>query len=593
MQNRYRTDMISYEILKNKVKLPTFQRPVVWPDKDVRNFLDSIHRGFPFGSLLLFEYNGDNKLSLIDGLQRYSALQKFEKNKISYVDIDEEVNIILSYYMNDDYNSKQEKIEKEKIIRETISNVFKNTEEVNSNAMALKDAFEKTNLIMIDKNGEYGLIQSQMNINNKLESYIKLKDLKIPYVQFDGDESELSKIFEKLNRGGKTLSRFQVFAAQWSNYEINLQDGEITNKIVESTANRYLKLNESRGIEIENFDYDSFIENKKINLSELCYSLGELILEYIPYEKATDTLKEELGYNTMAIVLGVPSNKLHLIVKKIEIINSNWIEINIKKILRIYEDLEEIFSDKFNHPGKSNTYNFTFINYQYLSFFATLWYVKYDNNFETNPKFRDEYTQTLNNLVQHYLYDLVRNHWSSTGDKKLNISYMDNRNIYYNKVLKKDLEPSLNQFEKNNLESDKLNIKRKEKTLITYLLKDVQFSNEKSYDFEHIIPRKEIKKLNNGTEKIYGGNSLGNITILNSKDNRAKQNHTIYKFSDDFDSLNLNEDYLFDIYYPKYEAIKFLDDKNLLDKEKIKKSNVLIKNRSKNVSAELIKKILE
>ncbi len=56
MQNRYNTDLIEYKKLKTKVKLPKFQRPVVWPEKDVRNFLDSIHRGFPFGSLLVFEY---------------------------------------------------------------------------------------------------------------------------------------------------------------------------------------------------------------------------------------------------------------------------------------------------------------------------------------------------------------------------------------------------------------------------------------------------------------------------------------------------------------------------------------------------------
>ena len=36
------------------IKLPRFQRPFVWKDKDVRKLLDSIYKGYPIGSILLW-----------------------------------------------------------------------------------------------------------------------------------------------------------------------------------------------------------------------------------------------------------------------------------------------------------------------------------------------------------------------------------------------------------------------------------------------------------------------------------------------------------------------------------------------------------
>ncbi len=588
-QNRYKTEMISYYELKERVNLPMFQRPVVWPEKDVKNFLDSIHRGFPFGSLLLFEYPQDEKLSLIDGLQRFSALKKFENNKIDYVDISEYRGKILDFYLTPN-PSKQEKEDKTKKIDLVLKRVFADLEQVNSKPHLLID--ELNNMWQLeDKNAEREIIQIQNDIKNHIDNYINLSEVKIPYVQFDGDESELATIFEKLNRGGKTLSRFQVFSAQWSNYQIQLNEENYNRKIVKIIATRYMKLNESRGIKIEGFDFDSFVEEKKINLSELCYALGDLITDEINFEKKTESLNEEIGYNTLAIILNVHPGQLHKIVNKKDIINDKWIEETFTNIIKIYKDINEYFSNIYKHPGKKEAYNYTFINYQYLSFFATLWNIKYDENFEVKPKYSIDYKQTLLNLNPHYIYDLITSRWSSTGDKKLYECY--SKNFYINVIRKKDLEPALSQYERRNLEDEKINIRNREKTLITFLLHKVKFDDNKTYDFEHVIPRKVIGKINkNNIDKIFGGNSLGNITILSTRDNRAKGKETIYDYSEKFDTLSVEKNFLDDIHYPSLDKISFLADKYLDEEMLVKKSNSLIKERSKNIVHEIIKGIV-
>lgn len=585
-QNRYETGMIGYYDLKEQVKLPKFQRPLVWPEKDIINFLDSIHKGFPFGSLLLYKYKEENKLSLIDGLQRFTALKKFEKNRIKYIAIDEYIEKILVFFIDKSSTvSSSEKNDKINKIKNIVNEVFKKSE---LDVYELRDTLLENMPSIIDENGKTELPRIQDQISKHIKNYIDLESVKIPYVEFNGDEGELSTIFEKLNRGGKTLSRFQVFAAQWSNYEIELNDDKYNKKIIQIIASRYTKLNKTREIEIEGFDYDDFLEEKKINLSEFCYALGEIICEEIPFEKISENLKDEFGYISLAVVLNIDPRKLHEIVEKKEEVNQEFIEKISDNILKIYIDIKEFFAKIYKHPGKKEKYNFTFSNYQYLSFFTTLWKIKINEKFEINAHYKNKYEETLKNFNRHYLNDLLKETWSSTGDKKLYECYEKNK--YEGPVYKRSFEPRLIDYEEKNLKNAQSSIKKKEKTLITFLLQDVEFDTEKEYDFEHIIPKNIIKKTNEKyEEKINGGNSLGNITILSTTDNRSKGDKSIYDFAGKYDTMGVEKVFLEDIYYPKKENLSFLNT----DEKIVKNSNKMIKERSKNIINEIIKKLLK
>lgn len=89
---KYESGSISYSDLKNKVTVPEYQRDIVWTDKAKSDFIDALAKGFPFGSLLLYQVNGsdvnvkdkNNEYSIIDGLQRYSTMREFEDDPGSF-----------------------------------------------------------------------------------------------------------------------------------------------------------------------------------------------------------------------------------------------------------------------------------------------------------------------------------------------------------------------------------------------------------------------------------------------------------------------------------------------------------------------------
>lgn len=75
-----------------KVIIPIFQRGLRWKDQKKVDFIDSLNRGYPFGSLL-FAKHDTNTYAVVDGLQRGSTVCDYvfnplTKNNLSAIDDD-------------------------------------------------------------------------------------------------------------------------------------------------------------------------------------------------------------------------------------------------------------------------------------------------------------------------------------------------------------------------------------------------------------------------------------------------------------------------------------------------------------------------
>lgn len=194
-----------------EIKLPKFQRPFVWKDKDVRKLFDSIYKGYPIGSILLWLSSlplaserslGDLDIEvkddfptnyLLDGQQRLSslcgALYWNGKNSNSLWNISFD-------------------LEKEEFIhpKDTFKiNYFPLNKLINTsdfiNQCKVFDIHEK-------KNTYY----------DRAEKLLKsIKDYKIPAVRI-GDMSinEVAPIFERINSTGRKLTIVDLMrAATW------------------------------------------------------------------------------------------------------------------------------------------------------------------------------------------------------------------------------------------------------------------------------------------------------------------------------------------------------------------------------------------
>lgn len=605
--NKYRSSEMLYSNLKDSVVLPNFQRRLVWSKQQKEAFIETLHNGYPFGSILIYRYNDNgtekNKFSLIDGLQRYTTIKDFQESPENYIKFTNIINDIMST-ISKDYDGTvtvSTEIKCKDTIRKSISDIIKN--EKLKEPYALVDLLKKDGLSGLYKEKfDRSIIEIQPKITEQINDHIDVDTITIPCIEFTGDENELATVFENLNRGGKKLSKYQVFAAQWSIHDIQLSSQPNSSKILEKVISRYERLIEEREIEIENYDSEDMKLSKRINLSELCCAIGELILETMPVFWDSTAVESEdkanaIGYSTVAVTLGISNKKLDTISNHIELFNTNeFLEDFIQKIINEYSTINNYFEKYLSQPGISPQKKYESKltpDFQLLSFFASLWSVKYEINttkkvIETTPHYKNHYQTTLNNFIYHYIEDILTKRWSGTGDSKLDDIYID-KNYRYLKPLAKDtLEETLRKFwdEKSSVSS--IRFEPISKMLIT-----VQSSFYKdqfkaiSYDFEHVISKKSIATIYK-QDNIPAG-SLGNIMYLDSSYNRSKRDLNLY--SSLHEGQKLDDNFLENSLYPGKNLLEEIEKDLVSNKKDSHRVIDLITIRGKNILNNLIENL--
>ena len=69
--------------VNSKFKIPNIQRGLVWKSMQMELLWDSILRGFPIGSMLVLDKEGNGEGDILDGQQRANAIiTGFNKNEI-------------------------------------------------------------------------------------------------------------------------------------------------------------------------------------------------------------------------------------------------------------------------------------------------------------------------------------------------------------------------------------------------------------------------------------------------------------------------------------------------------------------------------
>lgn len=538
---KYSISTMNFYELKNKATVPKFQRRLVWSEKQKSEFIHTLKKGFPFGSILIYKYEKEDLYSIIDGLQRFSTMDDYNSFPHKYIDFSEYVNQIslLIDSTNVEFYNKNYK----KQFTDIIHSVLASRSNVTDYTIGSKLYTEISKIVTIPNNTverslEFVALQSK--ITNYVDQYLKIDDISIPAIEFKGDESELADVFQNLNRGGKKLTKYQVFAAQWSNINLKL-NVEIYNKeILDRVVNRYIRLNDKRGIEIIDFDEDEMRKEREINLSEFCYALGILVCEKMKVfwkdSDISEDLANEIGYSTLGIVLKVENNKLHEIIQQKKFFtNPIYLEDLVRKILEEFEKINNYFEKYLRLPGLSITKfeGKTATNFQILSYFASLWNIRYTNiindfKIETNPKYHPIYQTTLANFIYYFINDAVKGHWSGTGDKLLNEFYITNHKRYQKKISKDQLEQRILDWYEEVISKPSLRFDNISKTLFTILSSYYRNNlGSDKYDYEHIISQIKVKNVYKST--IIPAGSLGNVMLLDENYNRSKQGNNLYQ----------------------------------------------------------------
>ncbi|TCG11079.1 DUF262 domain-containing protein [Mycoplasma todarodis] len=543
---------------KNNFEIPKYQRNLVWKSSKRIKLIKSVQEGFPIGTMLLYE-NKNKKFQIIDGLQRFSTLQDYFNEPMKYIKESDKLNKLL-----------MKEFKNEKHIIKIYEFLEKEIHDMNVLSMEIFMFLEGE--FSLDKKTARELSKKIIELIN--DEHGQVEKIIIPAILYKGSEENLPKIFENINTTGTQLSRFDILAASWPDYEVKFSSEDVLKKIQDRYENMYQELE----IEIE-YEKETF----KPAAFDFAYGLGAFLNDRFP-----SLFKSKKGFSTSPVGFNLLSLEVFKNVSDIEKLSTLWKrtkEENDKSIKNIIEACEMV--DKYltlitiNKLTSKKSYVLT--EYQVYSLIGYVMKMKYENSFDE----RD----FQNYAWKRCLVDLLKNYWSGSGDSKVNAVMQQSDKVYEVDVNYKNFVTLFEGYMENENKSTKLqNVSSLNKQILSILFQKSGIDTLKKMDIEHITPKTYLTKKEN-----LPVSPLSNLTFLPKFDNRSKGKMTIWQLQKKQKSefFDLIKDKLKDYHYPTKEELNFVASNNINEntykKFLAKRTKMLVKLFEKIVKDESVK----
>jgi hypothetical protein len=524
---------------KQKIIIPKYQRNIVWDTDQKKLFIFSVQAGYPIGSLLLFKTGTDNVntiYSLTDGLQRASTLLHYSKNPTEYFDTDKVPDTLVNEILD---LIKPTNLLKDEV-KNTISNWIKGLkgfEGRNSfSSRELADEIDdKLNLkLSKDKNKRLGKVLQPFT--DEVREKADIFDFKIPIVIYTGDESNLPTIFERLNKQGTQLTKYQIYAATWANHKIKIKN----KNIIEAIAAKYQNLID-KGLEIDTFSKEYF------SVFEYFFGLSKILVTKYPTMFGKEQA-EGVGFSLGSVCLDIGIKTMN---GKHENLPSKFLEMDkaagqsafekalFDSIETVDSYLNPFISLKANKKRTTQTAKSTIYHteFQIISMIGKVFKSKYQSDLKTIKSDWKQVNKNLReNLPYHYLHDLLRGLWRNSGDSKSLL--MSNRVKYERPLARSTWNIALDEWfksESEKQEKNRANISDLSVLFMKYIYTHLFTAHEelsvKEIEIEHIIPVDRLKPLV-GTKGI-AISAISNLCFIDKKLNRSKGSSTFYEYADE------------------------------------------------------------
>jgi len=567
MIKNYRMKDYTYSQLKNNVSLPKYQRSLVWDKDRKRNFINTIRNGNPFGVLLIYDDPKTGDFKIIDGLQRFTTLQDYESRPFDYVEIDEveyfEIVEITQLILNVYVGSTREYVVDQ--IIDFIAAIFKD-KSLDLNQINI---FEENLLkIIINTYPEIKASQEALLIQQsifalwkRISKNISISDLEIPAIIYHGNESELPTIFQRLNTGGTSLTKYEVFASTWANTVLKEVDHDIA-KIIDL---RYQYLTNETHMQIDNYSEGEIIESRIVSLYEYCFALGKIIKKSAPIlldDKSNRDFDnvESIGFSTLVSFLGFhlrDMSKLNTYITSFT--KPHALSVLKKTIVECYKFVEDTV---LTHTSQYTKY----IEAQVISMAAVWFKMNYDLDLDTlkldfHPVSNNVRYQFQKYAPFRFFNDIIRGYWAGSGDSKLyEISRSVTENNRYTTPIQESVwESNLIDWMENQLDKPLKTIPAENKMFVSFISRPyIDNDSISQYSCNWIIPRNML--MNKGVVKAFS--HIGNIfwipKFISSK--YDVKNQTICGTS----QLSQTElKHLYELHHPEKRLIAFADKNDI------------------------------
>ena len=518
-----------------KVVIPIFQRGLRWDPQRRRAFIDSLEKGYPFGSLLFAKQDGINKYSVVDGLQRGSTVCDYVFNplgKDNITSIDDEVldAVREAIYPGNRNHSINKEIEKLILDYLHEQKQFEKINPLKLTALLMKQFPNTQQSFELAQELDSAL---QPFLDEKRKKYNTICGSPAPIVVYSGPQELLSEIFNRINTKGIALNDYEIYSATWDQKKFVINDVGIVDNVIK----KYWTLADA-GFEIDGFDATVMRTTKELTAFEFLFGLGKLWTEKYDCLKFESKGKDdEISEVSFEIVDACLND-----VKSISKLDKRLKEININKLKRRIEEAIVFVSNSINVIGsfKGNKRKFTVLHskYQIISMISYTFRSMYDTyNLDRKKDSWNTYQDSFEkSLLEHYVADIITNEWHDGGAQKV---YSFNRDRRYDEGISQQRWGQIldNYYltQLQNRQRDRFNNPVNADSVILNCIYVGVFTaqdhlSNKKFDIEHLATKERMKTImNKFIDLKLPVSCIANYCYLPEDINRGKKDKTIYE----------------------------------------------------------------
>lgn len=557
------------DIDNSKIILPRFQRAQVWTMSKQKKLVKSIANDFPIGSFLVYEDKRTGTCQLIDGLQRATAIYRYHKEPLKYIDFEDLMG-------HDDISDAFESIVKAcetqfqrtgllAATKDAISSWLPETDIYSSSTYDAYSLAERivahfVSIGVFDDDQNETLLKQiaiakeikQSGFLDKLKIEVSLDSYTFPVIFYSGDKKNLPEIFDRINVEGMKLSKYDILAASWygDHTRVVIRDKKLQHAIEQKYASA-----QDNGFEIEGLDHT----DDEYTLFEYLFGLGKMIADDEKYRilfrgSRGENAVESFAFTIACIVYGLRLSELHKLPNEMLAKSSTATSATLdpEKFTAALIDSIEFVTDvlkgyigiELQKPFIAHT------EYQICSYIARALIGKYDvSTWRVNDGWPTDSKNLRTYIPQHYLYELLSNFWGNAGDSKLF------NNVWQGKVASLEYDSGYTKEQWTSVLNTWFNIDMRkkqrarsaiepnDKIILKYIYGQIATAAEEKaqFDIDHLYPVKllvsKISELGDDTEG-WPISAVGNLAFIQHGINIKKSARTLGEY---YSALDPNE----------------------------------------------------
>ena len=417
------------------IKIPKYQRGIVWSSSQRLELLESVYKGYPIGSLLCHDNRetvGTGAVSrqvweLVDGLQRTTTLLDFLKQPLELVPVgkligESKLDLLCATLLGSASETNREKL---------LKSIEVWCREVKVTKIAAGFSVNKLyESLSQDLKYDGGIESVEGQLAEMLDEILQgvddIKNIEIPLIVYSGPGGDVPTIFQLVNSTGTQLTKYQVFAATWSKYGTRIKNASIRKAI----QDKYLSYVD-RGYRVQGFTESTEIPEDAYNLYEYLYGLGQVLCSHPDYGKLFPDPEKDaddaaaVAFNLVTVASGLRVGDMHKLASHLaEITPANAAidlfdleEAIFKACSAIYTLLRPSLELKLNAVDADKRVKGHSQN-QVMSLILRHLIECHEPRTWT-PRVSPNKDKLETNIPRHYLYDIIAANWRSAGEKRL------------------------------------------------------------------------------------------------------------------------------------------------------------------------------